>query len=104
MGPKNRYEGKPLLRLLECYVLWAMGKLDDEQAKKLSEMEPKLQQVFKHHGNWREIVSAAVALPPNAPELIRAKWEENCKLEPRHPAILTPQEFAEAFVDTNLVN
>ena len=38
----DRYAGKPFLRLLECYVLAAIGELSDEQQATLRAMEPKL--------------------------------------------------------------
>jgi len=83
-----------MLRLLECYVLWAIGKLESKEEETLSQMEPKLRQVLKQQGDWREIVSRAMALPANMPDLIRAKWTETT---------LAPQQFAEMFVDANLV-
>ncbi len=38
----DRYEGKPFLRLLECYVLWSVDALSASQAKMLNEVTPKL--------------------------------------------------------------
>ena len=52
----RRYEGKPLLRLLECYVLHAIGELSKEQIQKLDKMTPKLQQVYKLEGTWIDII------------------------------------------------
>ena len=52
----GRYEGKPLLRLLECYVLLAIGELSSDDQLVLSEMTPKLQGVYKCSGRWDQIV------------------------------------------------
>jgi hypothetical protein len=38
----DRYEGKPFLRLLECYVLWSVDELPASQAELLKEMTPRL--------------------------------------------------------------
>jgi len=103
MALTNRYTGKPLLRLLECYVLWAIGELERKEEATLEQMEPKLRQVFKQQGEWREIVARVISMPPNMPELIRAKWAENLEIAKQHTAMPTPQQFAEVFVDSNLV-
>jgi hypothetical protein len=104
MALTSRYAGKPMLRLLECYVLWAIGMLERNEKEKLSQMEPKLRQVFKQpDGDWRQIVSRAMAFPAHMPDLIRVKWAENSELSKRQSAVLAPQEFAQKFVDANLV-
>ena len=36
----DRYEGKPFIRLVDCYVLDAIGHLDDAQEAQLIEMTP----------------------------------------------------------------
>jgi hypothetical protein len=38
-----RYDGKPLLRLLDMYVLWAIGKLPPDQEDVMNRAAPKLQ-------------------------------------------------------------
>jgi hypothetical protein len=91
-----------MLRLLECYVLWAIGKLEPKEEQALAQMEPKLRQVLNQHGNWREIIAGAMSLPANMPELIRTNWAENLEIAKQHSATLTPQQFAEMFVDDNL--
>jgi len=103
MTPPGRYQGKPLLRLLECYVLWAIGELQDEDAKKLEAMTPKLQSVYGVQGDWQAVVAAAVDLPSNLPDLIRESWAKNSDIAKKAGAVLSPQQFAETFVDRNLV-
>ena len=92
-----------MLRLLECYVLWAIGKLEIKDEETLCQMEPKLRQVFKQEGDWREIVPRVMSLPPNMPDLIRAKWDENLEIAKQRSATLSPQQFAEMFIDANLM-
>lgn len=43
MATDPRYEGKPLLRLLELYVLKAIGELSQESEDALNAMGSKLQ-------------------------------------------------------------
>jgi hypothetical protein len=99
----RRYQGKPFLRLLECYVLWTIGELSETESKTLHEMTPKLRSIYDVQGDWQDIVAAVVELPLNMPELIRGVWARNVEIAQKSGAILSPQEFAEMFVDKNLV-
>src|SRR5690349_11458899 len=104
MTSTSRYQGKPLLRLLECYVLWAIDRLPEPEAKRLTEMTPKLQSVYRVQGNWQQVIAASVQLPHNMPELIRDLWSRNTEIARKNGRTLTPQHFAEMFVDQNLVH
>ena len=99
-----RYQGKPLLRLLECYVLWAIEQLSETEANALREMTPKLRSVYHAQGNWQQVIAAAVQLPPNMPDMIRDLWARNSEIARKNQATITPQQFAEMFVDQDLVN
>ena len=99
-----RYHGKPLLRLLECYVLWAIDQLSKKDADVLLQMTPKLQTIYGAQGDWQQVIAAAVELPPNMPELIRANWAKNTEIARKSSASLSPQKFAEMFVDENLAS
>jgi hypothetical protein len=99
-----RYQGKPLLRLLECYVLWAIGQLPATEANTLKDMTPKLQSVYGVQGDWQQVIAAAVQLPLNMPEMIRNLWAKNTEIARKNQTTLTPQQFAEMFVDQNLVS
>jgi hypothetical protein len=99
-----RYQGKPLLRLLECYVLWAIDQLPATEMNTLKEMTPKLEAVYGVEGNWQQIIAAVVQLPPNMPDMIRVLWAKNTETARKNQATLTPQRFAEMFVDQNLAS
>lgn len=99
--PNPRYHGKPLLRLLECYVLWAIGELPAQDAVMLQALAPKLQATYKVQGEWHVVLAAAVNLPRQMPDLMRATWRKNQQLAARQQQVLTPQQFAELFVDAN---
>ena len=104
MASNPRYQGKPFLRLLECYVLWAIGELSGKDADTLQAMTPKLQQIYGIQGDWQAVVAAAMHLPPNMPSLVRSAWAKNIEIAQKQQATLTPQLFAEMFVDQNLVS
>jgi hypothetical protein len=99
----KRYEGKPFLKLLDCYVLWAIDELPVENAQSLKEMTPKLQSLYGQDGDWQQIVSAVMELPPNMPALVTELWIKNTEIARQNGVSLTPMRFAEMFVDSNLV-
>ena len=97
----KRYHDKPLLRLLECYVLEAMGELAESQRRALQEITPRLREIHQVEGSWTQIVEQLKSLPPDTPARIRALWETNLAAIPPTPR-LKPQPFAERFVDFTL--
>lgn len=102
-GLKNpRYNGKPLLRLIELYVIDVVGELTPEDAKKLEAMTPKLRQVYSTTGDWRDAIAKALAFPDTMPEMIRDMWSENQKVARENKTLLTAEDFAVMFVDVNI--
>jgi len=103
VGEVERYAGKPLLRILECYVLHAIGELDVDTQEKLAALSPKLGEVYGRTGDWVAIVSSELSLPDDLPTLIVDSWHQNQRIAREHHVSLTPQRFAEMFVDDNLM-
>jgi hypothetical protein len=97
----NRYEEKPFLRLLECYVLAAIDQLDDAQRETLRRMEPKLSAVYNRSGTWLEIIRDEMQFPESLPMKIREVWENNLARMRANGVAADPNEFAMAFVDQN---
>jgi len=104
MATEPRYEGKPLLRLLELYVLKAIGELSEEAEEALDAMGPKLQAIYGGDGRWDDAIAKAVHLPDAMPGAIRDMWTRNLKIAHDHNVTLTPQQFAEMFVDDNFAD
>ena len=67
----SRYQGKPLLRLLECYVLWAIDELPGEYEALMGEMTPKLYAVYGLEGRWQDVLQQLMEMPPGMPALIQ---------------------------------
>jgi hypothetical protein len=97
----DRYSGKPFLRLLECYVLDAIGQLDDRQRETLQRMEPKLSDAYGMNGTWLDIVNAQMDFPKSLPAQIRKAWEKTLTLARQRGTPIDPNEFAMAFIDQN---
>lgn len=98
----DRYEGKPFLKLLDCYVLSAIGHLDKPTEKWLDEAEPYFRDTFGAEGSWREIVEQRMQFPKNMEAAIAETWQtggikyRQGKGEEPHPV-----NFTHIFVDTN---
>ena len=103
MSDNSRYDGKPLLRLLELYVLKALGELPALEEETLVRMSPKLQAVYGGDGTWYGALQTAVHMPAEMPQAIRDMWTKNLELaQAKNVPALSAQQFAELFVDENL--
>jgi hypothetical protein len=103
MVSNPRYDGKPLLRLLELYVLKAIDELSPAELQALERMAPKLRAIYGGNGEWHAAVAAAVDAPTDMPVVIREMWARNLEIARANGVTLPPQKFAEMFVDENLV-
>jgi hypothetical protein len=102
-SPDNpRYRGKPLLRVLECFVLWAIDELPEKESVLLREMTPKLQSIFQKKGSWQEVIAQEMQYPSDLSSQIRILWKENLERASFVSVALDPQISAERFVDENL--
>jgi hypothetical protein len=97
----DRYAGKPLLRLVECYVLDAIGELGPGDHAKLEDVAPKVgAAVGSEAATWQGVVDDALDLPGDFRQSLRADWESNRERAKEQGHDLTPQEFAEAVADS----
>jgi hypothetical protein len=104
MTENPRYDGKPLLRLLELYILNALGELPPIEQETLDRLAPKLQALYGGKGGWIEAIEAAVRMPAQMPATIREMWAKNLEIaKTNNVPALSAQKFAEMFVDENLV-
>lgn len=97
----ERYEGKPFLRLLECYVLSAIDQLDERQQDALRLMEPKLHSVYATGGTWQDVVRVQMDFPDSLPKKIYEIWEKNLAKSHENRTPVDPNEFAITFVNQN---
>ena len=103
MSDNVRYDGKPLLRLLELYILKALDELPPIEQETLTRLAPKLQAIYGGNGQWHEAIEAAVHMPADMPQQIRDLWAKNLEIaKANNVPALSAQKFAEMFVDENL--
>jgi hypothetical protein len=96
-----RYKDKPFLRLLECYILDAIGKLPDESRRKLENMSPKLAEIYGYSGVWTEIIEKVMHFPEDMKDRINEIWKRNILVAEGAGERLEPEYFAQHFVDKN---
>jgi hypothetical protein len=96
-----RYDGKPLLRVLDLYVLWSIGELLPDQEDGLKRMAPKFHARFGGGGQWHEAIERAVRMDADTPQHIRGMWARNLEFARANGLTLTPEEFAMMVVDSN---
>ena len=103
MSDNPHYDGKPLLRLLELYILNAIDELPVPEQEALDRLAPKLQAVYGGSGSWQAALEAAVRMPADMPQFIRDMWAKNLEIaQANNVPALSAQKFAELFVDENL--
>lgn len=98
----SRYDGKPFLKLLDCYVLSSIGHLAEDQEQALNAMAPKLAETFGVRGSWFDIVATQMNLPHDFPQNIKRIWLQGKAKAEEQGFSVDPEEFAHHFVDTNL--
>lgn len=101
MVSNPRYDGKPLLKLLELCVLKAIGELPRKEEDILNAMAPKLQATFGGGGQWHEAIESAVRMDADTPEQLRGMWTRNLEVARANGVTLTAQQFAEMVADSN---
>lgn len=99
----SRYDEKPFLRFLDCYVLSSIGHLDEEQEHALNMMAPKLSEALGVQGSWFDMVATQMEFSPDLPEKIKKIWDAGKVKAMQQGLSVDPEEFTRQFVDTNFL-
>lgn len=95
------YEGKPFLKLLDAYVLDAIGALDADSDATLTAQEPEFHAMFGATGDWRSIVVRRMQFPDGMAGAINEVWTKGrarfIAAQGHEP---DPVEFVRTFVDS----
>jgi hypothetical protein len=97
---KERYTGRPLLRLLDDYVLDVIGVLPDETSPALLEVVRLAFPDTPGH-TWREVLENELELEPNLKRRILSMWRDYQQLMAGQGETADPSEFAVSFADAN---
>ena len=94
-----RYDGKPLLRLVELWVQWVVDELDPADAARLAAMEPKLSETWSLQGSWHGMIESLLEIPPSLPDDLRAMWQRNLETARDNNAEPPTEMFAQSIAD-----
>ena len=71
-----RYEGRPMIRVLDAWFLDALGALDENAKTAMKNMAPTLAATFNvSPGPWQQVVTDARELPAERATQLREAWE-----------------------------
>ncbi len=93
----TRYSGRPLIALLEMFVMESIGELDPKKRA--------LAQVLVHRtwgeGDWLEVIRRELHLNDSIGEQLKKMWRNNKAIARQQNTTLTPEEYAKMVVDSN---
>ena len=96
----ERYKGRPLLIVLEQYVLSCIG---EGSAETDARMLAIVQRVWGGGEDWQKTVRDTLQLEAGIDDAIRDLWSKNQQIARQANTDLHPVQFAKMFVDTNFV-
>lgn len=94
----DRYAGKPLLILLENYVLDCIGQFPED---KRAAMVAVTTRVFGGDDDWKSTVRTTLQLGESLDEHLRQMWVTNQQIAAQTGQTLSPTDFARMVVDKN---
>jgi hypothetical protein len=94
----DRYQGKPLLVLLENYVLDCIGCLPQEKVTTITSI---VQRVYGGGEDWKATLRSTLHLEDSLDENLRLMWLRNQDIARQANQSLRPEDFARMVVDQN---
>jgi len=94
----DRYRGRPLLIVLENYVLAAIGLLPKDADQRLTQL---VKSVFGGEDDWKKTVRQQLQLGDAIDDSFRELWDRNQTIARQDGIELHPIQFAKMVVDTN---
>jgi hypothetical protein len=97
-GNTDRYHGRPLLMVLESYVLAAIGELPREKHRGMSNV---VRRAFGGGVDWMATVREAASITSSVDEELRTLWSRNRREAEKSGSQLRPEEFALMVAEQN---
>lgn len=94
--PADRYKGRPLLGLVECYALQAIDALPAAKWNTLCAMAPSLQKTWNTTAaTWPAVLEESLHLPQRAADDVRQMWTEYQQQVPSPDPLQFAMEYAD---------
>ena len=97
----DRYKGKPLLILLENYVLDCIGYLPQEKVPMITSL---IQRVYGGGDDWKATLRSKLQLDTTLDENLQKMWGRNQEIANQANEALLPEDFARMVVDQNFAS
>jgi hypothetical protein len=94
----ERYQGRPLLIILENYILSCVGELEPE-AEATAALA--VQRVFGGGPDWHATLRRLLTIPEPVEESLRSMWQRNLLIAKQAGTSILPVQFAKAVADEN---
>lgn len=99
----DRYRGRPLLILLENFVLACIGALPEDRSRQVADAARRAF-AAPADADWMEVVRAELELGPTICEAIQQRWAAAVALLEAAGEAADPVEFARGIVDGNFAD
>lgn len=97
----ERYRGRPLLIILENYVLAAIGELPSDRHAAIGQIVRK---VFGGGLDWMLTVRNQLELTEGLDDSLRKMWEKNKAIALQNRVTIESVQFAKMVADDNFAN
>ena len=94
----ERYRGRPMLVVLENYILAAIGQLPAEKQAGIAKI---VQAVFGGSADWMQTVRTQLQLGEGLDTSLQAMWDRNQTTATQNGITLHPIQFAKMVADQN---
>ena len=94
----ERYKGRPLLIILENYILDCIGALEPEGQQRIRAV---VQRAFGGDMDWKHTVRGALDLEESFDGQLQQMWQQNQKIASANKTKLHPVQFAKMVADQN---
>jgi len=94
----NRYRGKPLLAILDQFVLSVALPPTPEQITVLNQAVEK---IWGESGEWETMIIKHMGFGNDILMSLKGMWESNQNIAKTNGVSLTPWQFAKMVTDTN---
>lgn len=97
----ERYKGRPLLIILENYIMDCIGALAPEAQQRV---QASVQRVFGGDPDWKRTVRGVLNLEESFDVQVQQMWQRNQQIAAANKATLHPVQFAKMLCDQNFAD
>ncbi len=97
----ERYKGRPLLIILENYILDCIGALEPERQQ---QVQAVVQRTFGGGADWKQTMRGILQVGDSLDEQLRRMWQQNQEIAGANGTVLHPVQFAKMVADQNFAH